>query len=255
MLLECRDIIKEFGGLRAINRLNLHVREGEILGIIGPNGSGKSTFFNLVTGFLPVTSGEIRYRGKNISKLPSHVIGRLGITRTFQTTRIFSKASVWDNIAVGVMPRVKHSVWRGLCRNRRKDEGLLAERCQEVLKVIGLEEYSGRIAGELDQEKQKRVAIGIGLATDPQLLLLDEPTGGINVEEVSQLINIIQRVSGRGITVCLIEHKMKMVMDLCERIVVLNYGEKIAEGKPDEIVRNAEAVKAYLGKEYAAKYQ
>ena len=253
MLLECKNIVKNFGGITAVNKINLSIKEGEILGIIGPNGSGKSTLFNLMTGFLPVTSGEILYKGKNITGEPSHSIGRLGIARTFQRTRIFLKETVRDNIAIGLIPKMKHSVWDTVTRGRKNEERLLSERCAEVLHIIGLYEYSERIAGELDQEKQKRVAIGIGLATDPILFLLDEPTGGINVEEVSQLIDIIKRVANKGITICLIEHKVKMIMELCSRIVVLNFGEKIVEGSPGEIIHNENAIRAYLGKEYVTE--
>ncbi|HUT42931.1 MAG TPA: ABC transporter ATP-binding protein, partial [Desulfobacterales bacterium] len=254
LLLEGKNIAKRFGGLLAINKLDFHIKEGEILGVIGPNGSGKSTLFNLLTGFLPVTSGEILYQGRNITRLPNYSIGRLGLARTFQTTRIFANETVWDNITVGVMSRMKHSIWHALIpeRKRKESDARLTERCREILDIIGLEDYVQKTAGTLDQEKQKRVAMGIALATEPKLLLLDEPTGGINVEEISQLINIIQRVSRKGIAICLIEHKMKMVMELCERIIVLNYGEKIAEGNADEISHNEKAIKAYLGDEYAA---
>jgi len=252
MLLEGKKLTKRFGGLLAVNKLSFSIRKGEMLGLIGPNGSGKSTLFNLLTGFMPVTSGEILYQGQNITRLPNHSVARLGISRTFQAVKIFLNETVWDNIAVGCIAKAKHSVWDALSRGRKNDDELLSEKCKEVLKTIKLEKYYGKIAGELDQEKQKRVAIGIALATDPNLLLLDEPTGGINIEEISRLMDIIQRVSDKGVTICLIEHKMKMVMDLCERIIVLNYGQKIAEGSPAEIIRNEEAIKAYLGDEYAA---
>lgn len=249
MLLEVNHLTKDFGGLRAINDLSLYVPEHEILGIIGPNGAGKSTLFNLLSGFLPLTGGTILFQGKIINGLQNHRIARMGIGRTFQTTRIFSNETVLNNIWVGLIPRTKHGVWNALFRRRKRDEKRLLERCKEVLRLVDLEERAERIAGELDQEAQKRLSIGIALATNPKLLLLDEPTGGINTDEINHLMDIIRRIWESGITICLIEHKLKMVMELCERIVVLNYGKKIAEGTPREITTNPEAISAYLGKE------
>jgi branched-chain amino acid transport system ATP-binding protein len=254
MLLKVKRLSKEFGGLRAINNLNFGVKKGEMLGIIGPNGAGKSTLFNLLTGELSTSGGEIIFEEKDVTDLPTPMLARLGIVRTYQTTRTFMDESVLNNIMIGLIPRIKHGVWDALIGgiSRRREEQRLIERCEEVIRFVDLEDKADSLAGELDQEEQKRLAIGIALATDPKLLLLDEPTGGINVEEINHLMGIIRRIWERGITVCLIEHKMKMVMELCERIIVLNYGRKIAEGTPQEVRRNEAAVKAYLGEEYAA---
>jgi branched-chain amino acid transport system ATP-binding protein len=252
MFLEVRNLSKEFGGLRAINHLSFSVQQHELVGIIGPNGSGKSTLFNLLTGFLSPQEGEILFQGRVVNGLPSHIIAQYGIGRTFQATRIFMEATLVDNVMIGLLPRTKHGVWNALMGKRRKEEGRFLHRCREILQLVDLEEMSTKVAGELDQEQQKRLAIGIAMATDPQVLLLDEPTGGINIEEINHLTEIIRRIWQRGVTVCLIEHKLKMLMELCGRIIVLNYGEKIAEGTPREVVRNEAAIKAYLGDEYAS---
>jgi branched-chain amino acid transport system ATP-binding protein len=254
MLLEVRNLVKEFGGLRAIDNLSFDVNDGEILGIIGPNGSGKSTLFNLLTGVLPSTSGKILFKENLITGLSTHIIAHRGIARTFQTTRIFVDQTVLNNLMVGLVPRAKHSIWNALMSRgkMKREEQRLVKRCEEVIKFVDLEEKADGFAGELGQEEQKRLAIGIAIATEPKLLLLDEPTGGINIEEINHLMDIIRKIWNKGITICLIEHKMKMVMELCERIMVLNYGTKIAEGTPQEVRNNEAAIKAYLGEEYAA---
>jgi len=253
MLLKVKNLSKEFGGLKAINNLSFDVTKGEMLGIIGPNGAGKSTLFNLLTGELSATGGKIIFEEKAVTALPTPMLARLGIVRTYQTTRTFMDESVLDNIMVGLILRTKHGVWDALKggRKSKREEKRLVKRCEEVIGFLDLESKADTLAGELAQEEQKRLAIGIAIATDPKLLLLDEPTGGINVEEINRLMGIIRRIWERGTTICLIEHKMKMVMELCERIIVLNYGRKIAEGTPQEVRHNEAAVKAYLGEEYA----
>jgi len=254
MLLEVRNLVKEFGGLRAIDNLSFDVKEGEILGIIGPNGSGKTTLFNLLTGFLPTTSGKIFFKENLITGLPTHVIAQQGIGRTFQTTRIFVDQTVLNNLMIGLVSKTKHSIWDALMRRgmTKREEQRLLKRCEEIIKFVELEEKAYHFAGELGQEEQKRLAIGIAITTEPKLLLLDEPTGGINIEEINRLTDIIRKIYNKGITICLIEHKMKLVMELCERIMVLNFGTKIAEGTPQEVKNNEAAIKAYLGEEYAA---
>jgi branched-chain amino acid transport system ATP-binding protein len=254
MLVEVRNLVKEFGGLRAIDNLSFDVNNGEILGIIGPNGSGKSTLFNLLTGVFTPTNGKVLFKGNPVTGLPTHVIAQRGIARTFQTTRIFMDQTVLNNVMVGLIPTTKHSIWNALMSRRKmkRQEQWLLKRCEEVIRFVDLEEKADGIAGELGQEEQKRLAIGIAIATEPKLLLLDEPTGGINIEEINHLMVIIRKIWSKGITICLIEHKMKMVMELCDRIMVLNYGTKIAEGTPKEVRHNKAAIKAYLGEEYAA---
>lgn len=252
MFLEVRNLSKEFGGLRAINHLTFGVQQHELVGIIGPNGSGKSTLFHLLTGFLRPTEGKILWQDQMLNDLPPHMIARRGIARTFQATRIFLEATLGHNVLLGLLPGTQHGVWSALFSKRKREEERLRQRCREILQIVDLEEMSAKVAGELDQEQQKRLAIGIAMATSPELLLLDEPTGGINVEEINHLTEIIRRIWRRGVTICLIEHKMKMITELCKRIIVLNYGEKIAEGTPPEVMRNEAAIKAYLGEDYAA---
>ena len=251
MVLHIKNLSKNFKGLQAINNLSMDIRNSEMLGIIGPNGAGKSTLFNLLTGFLHPNSGEIIFDGKVITNLPSHTIARGGISRTFQTTRVFKDESVLNNVLVGLIPATNHDLWTTLIGRRKKNELQLSRLCEEVLHLIDLVEKSDILAGELDQEEQKRLAIGIAMATNPKLLLLDEPTAGVNIEEINHLVSIIRRIGKSGVTICLIEHKMKVVMELCERIIVLNHGEKIAEGTPQEVRHDEETVKAYLGEEYA----
>jgi branched-chain amino acid transport system ATP-binding protein len=249
MLLEVEGLEKAFGGLKAISGISFGVSEGEILGLIGPNGAGKTTLFNLISGFLKPTKGIIKYKGNPIQHLPNYQIAQLGIGRTFQATRIFQDQSVLDNLRIGALSKGNTSITRALF-------GLWSEEtehsCLDIVKMIDLAGEENSRACDLNQEKQKRLSIGIALAAKPGLLLLDEPTGGVNVDEMTQLVEIIKRINSQGITICLIEHKLKMVMELCTRLIVLNFGEKIAEGTPLEIKYNESAIKAYLGDEYAS---
>jgi len=251
VILKAKDLTKNFGGLSAINNVSFHIKEGEILGIIGPNGAGKSTLFDLLTGVQPPTEGEIEYNNENITGLKTYELAIQGMARTYQTTKLFNKISVKDNILVGMISRTRHNLWSIFVPKREKIK-ILHDDLEKLLDFIGLKNKKDLIADQLDQEAQKRLAIGVALATKPKLLFLDEPTGGINVEEINRLIGLIAKIKNSGITVCLIEHKMKMVMELCERIMVLNYGKLIAEGTPQEIRSNEVCIQAYLGEEYAA---
>ena len=251
MLLEATGLIKDFGGLRAIKDLSFTINEGEILGIIGPNGAGKSTLFNLITGVLPLTKGKMVYNDQNVTGLKTYELALKGMARTYQTTTLFNRISVRENLLVGMISRTKHSVWNALIPRKEDDESLRND-IEKLVEFIGLKNKENVLADQLDQEAQKRLAIGLALANKPKLLFLDEPTGGINVEEIKGLIELITKINKLGVTICLIEHKMKMVMELCERIIVLNYGQLIAEGSPQEIRSNEACIQAYLGEEYAA---
>ena len=251
MILKAIELTKDFGGLRAITDLNFDIKEGEILGIIGPNGAGKSTLFNLLTGVLPLTKGKIEYKNQNVTGLKTYELALKGMARTYQTTTLFNKITVKDNILVGMISRMKHSVWDALILKGKKHAALDSD-IENIVEFIGLKNKDNVIADQLDQESQKRLAIGVALANKPKLLFLDEPTGGINVNEIKNLIKLIANINKSGVTICLIEHKMKMVMELCERIIVLNYGKLIAEGTPQEIRTNEACIQAYLGEEYAA---
>jgi branched-chain amino acid transport system ATP-binding protein len=253
-LLEISGLTKHFGGLSALLNLDCHVNEGELLSVIGPNGSGKTTLFNLITGVHGPTSGTLRFNGKDITGSKPFQVARYGIGRTFQKTTIFRRSSVLDNIIIGHRLHTKTGVWGATFRTQatRKEERVINEKAKEVLSFVGLSDKADQITENLTQEAQKRVSIAMALAVQPKLLLLDEPTGGVNLEEIGGLIDLVKKIQKAGITICIIEHKMRMVMNISERIIVLNHGEKIAEGIPSEIARNEEVIRAYLGTRYVA---
>lgn len=251
-MLEVRNLSKHFGGLRAVDELSFKVEKGEIFSIIGPNGSGKSTVFNLVTGFYEPTDGRVFYQGEDITGLKPHVIARKGIARTFQHTTIYLQNTVQGNLIIAHRLRTKSGIFGAIMRTRRnrQEEKLCLEKAEETAEFIGL--YHKRLlpASVLSQEEQKRLAIGIAMATDPQLLLLDEPMGGVTDKEMGPLVSLIKKINDKGVTICLIEHKMGVVMSISHRVVVLNYGRKIAEGQPEEVSKNREVIEAYLGEDY-----
>jgi len=253
-LLEVKGLCKDFGGLRALDAVDFQIREGEIFSIMGPNGSGKTTLFNVITGFHPATQGKIYFRGEDITNRKPFAIAQKGIARTFQLTAVFSRDTVFDNLVIAHRLRVKAALLGTIfgSRSTRGEERKCREKAEEVLEFTGLVRDRNKIAGSLTQEAQKRLSIGMALATDPKLLLLDEPTGGVNLKEISNLVFLIERIKKCQITVCLIEHKMKVAMELPDRVMVLNYGRKITEGVPREVSRDQRVIAAYLGKSYAA---
>jgi len=249
MLLKTEALTKNFGGLTALNKVSFEIREGEIVAIIGPNGAGKSTFFNLISGFYPSSSGTIIFMGKDMTRTQTHEFARKGIGRTFQTTNLFTDSTVLDNLIIGYRSKTKMGMMDAIFHTprARRDEEASREKAGEILDFIGLTAVKNQPVGNISQEAAKRLAIGLALVTEPRLLLLDEPAAGINHGETSELAKLIQKIQQAGITVCLIEHKMQMVMNLAHRIVVLNYGTKIAEGTPREISNNDRVIEAYLG--------
>ncbi len=253
-LLEVSNLSKRFGGLTAINQLNFQVQSGELLSIIGPNGAGKSTLFNLLTGSYRSSSGTVRFEGKDITNRPPHEAARRGIARTFQQTTIFSRETVLNNIVIGQSLHFKTGILGAVLRTPRagREERRVREKAEEVLSFVGLSDFKNKQAGGLTEEAQKRLSIAMVLASGPKLLLLDEPTGGINLEEIGGLIQLVTKIWESGVTICLIEHKMRMVMSISSRIIVLNYGQNIAEGTPAEVAGNEEVIKAYLGARYVA---
>ena len=252
-MLKIDHLTKRFGGLAAVSDVSTVIEEGRINAIIGPNGAGKTTFFNLISCVHKPTSGTITFNGQDVTSLRTDQVAKLGVARTFQTTALFDRATVLDNLIVGHRLRTRSGLWdvlRGSSR-LREEERVCREKARDALDFVGLSHVAGRIAGDITQEERKRVAFALALATDPKLMLLDEPAGGVNPEETEGLAELIRKLVRHGITVALIEHKMGMIMSLADKILVLSYGEKIAEGTPDEIRRNPAVIDAYLGSEHA----
>jgi len=235
-LLELKGVSKSFGGLKAVSKVSFALEEGEILGIIGPNGAGKTTLFNTITGVYQPDEGEVRFEGERLVDLKPHQICRRGLVRTFQIVKPFLQLSVLDNVIVAALNRVKTT----------KEA---VEKASRTIELVGLKEKEATLAAGLTLPHRKRLELARALATDPRLLLLDEVMAGLTPTEVDELIRLLRTIHGHGITLLLIEHVMRGLMALSQRVVVLNYGVKIAEGVPDEVVRNTQVVEAYLGDE------
>ncbi len=255
MLLEVKKLTKRFAGLMAVSDVSLNIREGEILAIVGPNGAGKSVLFGLISGLLKPTSGRIYLQGEEITRLKPHLIARKGIARTFQTTALFDQLRVVDNLALGYRLRTGSGLLSTLLHTPRwhHDKTKTTARVVETLGFIGLTEKAFHFVSTLSQAERKRLSIGVALISQPKVILLDEPSGGLIVEDTEEITALIRKIHQvAGITVCLIEHKMRVVMGLADRIVVLNFGRVIAEGSPEDIGNNPEVIEAYLGEKYVA---
>jgi len=252
VVLQLEDITQEFGGLRALDLVNISVKEQQIFGIIGPNGAGKTTLFNIITGIYVPTGGKVFFKGQLINKKPAWSVARMGIGRTFQNIRLFNKLSVLDNVRVGSYGASKSGFLSGMLGlpGERREEKRILEETEELLRLVDLYEKRWEFAENLAYGEQRRLEIARALALKPALLLLDEPAAGMNSSEKAELMDLIWKIrEEKKITILLVEHDMNLVMNICEQIAVLNYGRKIADGTPEEVVNDEGVIQSYLGAE------
>lgn len=249
-ILNLFELTKQFGGITAVNNVNIEVRKGDIFGIIGPNGAGKTTIFNLITGIYKPTKGKIVFNDEDLSNLKTHIISKNGIARTFQNIRLFNNLTVFDNILIACHDQAKYGLISGFLKTKKckEDEAKLAKEVERALESVGLTGKEKMYAGNLSYGEQRKLELARAIATKPKLLLLDEPAAGMNENESKQLVVLLKKIKDEyNLTIIIIDHHMDLIMDICNKIAVLNFGEKIAIGKPHEIQNNPAVVEAYLG--------
>ncbi len=250
-ILKIDNVCKNFAGLKALEGINLEINDDEIFGLIGPNGAGKTTLFNAVSGFSGPSSGEVYFCGENYTKRPTLDYCVNGLARTFQNIRVFGDMSVIENLKVGMHKNIKTNLFDTVIHNKKQkeEEKAAEEKCKEIMEFLGITDVAGEYAASLPYGTQRLVEIGRALASDPKLILLDEPTAGMNEQETMALMELIKKIRKRGPAVLVIEHNMKFMMNLCDRIAVLNFGRLLTVGTPEEVQNNPEVIEAYLGKE------
>ncbi len=246
-VLEIKNVTKQFGGLTALDDVSFQVEEGEIRGLIGPNGAGKSTMFKNVAGFYAPTSGDIFYRDQNISGKQPHTIAEMGVVRTFQETTLFQEMTVFENVLVGRHIHARTNVFSALLGLDKKKQVAAAEKVMEVLDFMDLTDRKDQPAADLPLGSQRALALAIALVSEPKLMLMDEPFAGMNAEETNHMMSLTRKVRETGVTIVLVEHDMKAVMGLCNYLTVLNFGQVLAQGSPEEIRSNDKVIEAYLG--------